>query len=96
MPSALSINSSMPYPICVRKFLPIMVQRQTISRYPMPKSAKIPTNNGANLGYQAELFEAADKLWGNMEPSDYKHFALGLIGNKFRSRHVWGRRFERI
>ena len=26
---------------------------------------------GAQLGIEAELFKAADKLRGNMEPSDY-------------------------
>ncbi len=36
-------------------------------------------NNGASLGFEADLFKAADKLRGNMEPSDYKHVALGLI-----------------
>ena len=30
-------------------------------------------------GIEADLFKAADKLRGNMEPSDYKHVALGLI-----------------
>jgi type I restriction enzyme M protein len=35
--------------------------------------------NGGNLGFEADLFKAADKLRGNMEPSDYKHVALGLI-----------------
>lgn len=35
--------------------------------------------NGGDLGFEAELFKAADKLRGNMEPSDYKHVALGLI-----------------
>ncbi len=35
--------------------------------------------NSDNLGFEAELFKAADKLRGNMEPSDYKHVALGLI-----------------
>lgn len=35
--------------------------------------------NGGNLGFEADLFRAADKLRGNMEPSDYKHVALGLI-----------------
>ena len=34
---------------------------------------------GGDLGFEAELFRAADKLRGNMEPSDYKHVALGLI-----------------
>lgn len=36
-------------------------------------------NNGSDLGIEASLFKAADKLRGNMEPSDYKHVALGLI-----------------
>jgi type I restriction enzyme M protein len=39
-----------------------------------------PVNgNGANLGFEAQLFLAADKLRKNLEPSDYKHVALGLI-----------------
>jgi type I restriction enzyme M protein len=37
------------------------------------------------LGFEAELFKAADKLRGNMEPSDYKHVALGLIFLKYIS-----------
>lgn len=41
--------------------------------------------NGANLGFEADLFKAADKLRGNMEPSDYKHVALGLIFLKYIS-----------
>jgi type I restriction enzyme M protein len=48
------------------------------------RMAREPANgkkngNGANLGFEAELFKAADELRGNMEPSDYKHVALGLI-----------------
>ena len=35
--------------------------------------------NGGALGIEADLFKTADKLRGNMEPSDYKHVALGLI-----------------
>lgn len=35
--------------------------------------------NGANIGFEAQLFQAADKLRKNLEPSDYKHVALGLI-----------------
>jgi len=41
--------------------------------------------NGGNLGFEAELFKAADKLRGNMEPGDYKHVALGLIFLKYIS-----------
>jgi type I restriction enzyme M protein len=45
------------------------------------QSAKSSKNNGngANLGFEAQLFLAADKLRKNLEPSDYKHVALGLI-----------------
>jgi type I restriction enzyme M protein len=50
-------------------------------------------NNGGKLGFEAELFKAADKLRGNMEPSDYKHVALGLIflkyiSDAFEARHA--------
>ena len=50
-------------------------------------------NSGGNLGFEAELFKAADKLRGNMEPSDYKHVALGLIflkyiSDAFEARHA--------
>jgi type I restriction enzyme M protein len=52
-----------------------------------PAAAPSPTRparangngKGGDLGFEAELFKAADKLRGNMEPSDYKHVALGLI-----------------
>ena len=47
--------------------------------------AKQANNNGANLGFEAKLWAAADKLRGNMEPSDYKHVALGLIFLKYIS-----------
>ena len=49
-------------------------------------AAKLAKNgNGANLGFEAQLFLAADKLRGNLEPSDYKHVALGLIFLKYIS-----------
>src|SRR3954468_25084167 len=49
--------------------------------------------NGANLGFEAQLFLAADKLRKNLEPSDYKHVALGLIflkhiSNSFDAKHA--------
>ena len=50
---------------------------------PTASRARTPRANGngkgGDLGFEAELFKAADKLRGNMEPSDYKHVALGLI-----------------
>ncbi|SED72188.1 type I restriction-modification system subunit M [Bradyrhizobium erythrophlei] len=44
-----------------------------------PNKTKKSNGNGGDLGFEADLFKAADKLRGNMEPSDYKHVALGLI-----------------
>ena len=41
--------------------------------------------NDANLGFEAQLFLAADKLRKNLEPSDYKHIVLGLIFLKYIS-----------
>jgi type I restriction enzyme M protein len=34
---------------------------------------------GSDLNFEAELFEAADKLRGNWEPSEYRHVVPGLI-----------------
>lgn len=45
----------------------------------------LPLSNGGDLDFKAELFRAADKLRGNMEPSDYKHVVLGLIFLKYIS-----------
>jgi type I restriction enzyme M protein len=44
-----------------------------------------PNGNGAKLDFEAQLFLAADKLRKNLEPSDYKHVALGLIFLKYIS-----------
>ena len=51
----------------------------------MAKKDAARTGNGGSLGFESELFKAADKLRGNMEPSDYKHVALGLIFLKYIS-----------
>ena len=41
--------------------------------------AKTRNSNGANPGFEAQMFLDADKLRKNLEPSGYKHVALGLI-----------------
>jgi type I restriction enzyme M protein len=51
---------------------------------------------GVDLGFEADLFKAADKLRGNMEPSDYKHVALGLIFLKHISDSFEAKRSELI
>jgi type I restriction enzyme M protein len=42
-------------------------------------------NNGANLGFEQKLWQAADKMRGHMDPAEYKHVALGLIFLKYIS-----------
>lgn len=44
-----------------------------------------PSTNGASLGYEAKLFQAADKMRSGVSPADYKHIALGLIFLKYIS-----------
>jgi len=41
--------------------------------------------NGANLGFEEKLWQAADRLRGYMDPSEYKHVVLGLVFLKYIS-----------
>lgn len=43
------------------------------------------TNNSANLGFESELWRAADALRSNMDAAEYKHVVLGLIFLKYIS-----------
>src|SRR5438046_8412666 len=40
---------------------------------------------GANLGFEADLWKAADALRSNMDAAEYKHVVLGLIFLKYIS-----------
>ncbi len=67
--------------------------RPAPSAQPAPSRSTKPNRNGGDLGFEADLFKTADKLRGNMEPSDYKHVALGLIflkhlSDSFEARHA--------
>ena len=42
-------------------------------------------NNGANLGFENQMWAAADKLRGHMDASEYKHVVLGPIFLKYIS-----------
>ncbi|MEW6028358.1 MAG: class I SAM-dependent DNA methyltransferase [Chloroflexota bacterium] len=55
---------------------------------PPKKTAKKKSkngNNGATLGIEAELWQAADKLRGHLDAADYKSVVLGLIFLKYVS-----------
>jgi type I restriction-modification system DNA methylase subunit len=49
------------------------------------KSGGKKANNGANLGFEQKLWQAADKLRGHMDAAEYKHVVLGLIFLKYIS-----------
>ncbi len=51
------------------------------------KAAKVDAkkNNGATLGFERQMWAAADALRGNMDAAEYKHVALGLIFLKYIS-----------
>jgi len=43
------------------------------------------STNSANLGFEDRLWQAAEKLRGNMDAAEYKHVVLGLIFLKYIS-----------
>ena len=49
------------------------------------KNTQQKNGNDANVGFEAQLWQAADKLRGVMDASEYKHVALGLIFLKYIS-----------
>ncbi len=51
---------------------------------PRTRSSKA-SDSSANLGFEAKLWLAADKLRSNMDAAEYKHVVLGLIFLKYIS-----------
>ncbi|HXH07934.1 MAG TPA: class I SAM-dependent DNA methyltransferase [Vicinamibacterales bacterium] len=49
------------------------------------KAAKHTKNDGATVGYEAQLWQMADALRGSMDAAEYKHVVLGLIFLKYIS-----------
>jgi len=43
------------------------------------KRAPAKSNNGASLGFEQKLWQAADNLRGHMDAGEYKHVVLRLI-----------------
>ncbi|MCB1202089.1 MAG: SAM-dependent DNA methyltransferase [Leptospiraceae bacterium] len=52
---------------------------------PAKKSKPSASNTKGDLGFEATLFKAADKLRNNMDAAEYKHVVLGLIFLKYIS-----------
>ncbi|MBN2207822.1 MAG: SAM-dependent DNA methyltransferase [Candidatus Coatesbacteria bacterium] len=58
----------------------------------MARAKRKQSNNGATLGFEEKLWQAADKLRSNMDAAEYKHVVLGLlflkyISDAFEERH---------
>jgi len=51
----------------------------------MTKAAPKKNDSSANIGFEAKLWLAADKLRNNMDAAEYKHVVLGLIFLKYIS-----------
>lgn len=51
----------------------------------MAKKKATDTKSSANIGFEAKLWLAADKLRNNMDAAEYKHVVLGLIFLKYIS-----------
>jgi type I restriction enzyme M protein len=45
----------------------------------------VPEANSASIGFEQEIWKAADILRGNMDAAEYKHVVLGLIFLKYLS-----------
>src|SRR3979411_1612550 len=60
-----------------------MAGRRTGSGKPAKTERK--NGNGTNLGFEAKLWAAADKMRNNMDAAEYKHVVLGLIFLKYIS-----------
>jgi type I restriction enzyme M protein len=49
------------------------------------KKSASSASTGANIGYEAQLWQMADALRGSMDAAEYKHVVLGLIFLKYIS-----------
>jgi len=65
----------------------------------MAKSSKakytVNKSNGANLGFEEKMWQAADKMRSNMDAAEYKHVVLGLIFLKYVS-DAFGERYKQL
>ena len=49
------------------------------------RASRKKADQAANLGFEAKLWLAADKLRNNMDAAEYKHVVLGLMFLKYIS-----------
>ncbi len=64
-------------------------QKETVK-----KITKLSAKPGKDLSFEKELWKAADKLRGNIDPSEYKYIVLGLLFLKYVSDSFYQRQCQ--
>lgn len=67
------------------KQLGLPVDTESVEQSAKKKGRTSAANTSANLGFEAQLWRAADALRGSMDAAEYKHVVLGLIFLKYIS-----------
>lgn len=60
-------------------------ETSVVAHYRTIKKSRTQKSNGANLGFEEKMWQAADKLRSNMDAAEYKHVVLGLVFLKYIS-----------
>jgi len=77
-------------------YFAVILRYETMARRKSPSSIySTKKSNGANLGFEEKLWQAADKLRSNMDAAEYKHVVLGLIFLKYVS-DAFGERHRQL
>ncbi len=63
----------------------IQIRKVAMAKKKNNKNTGNNKNGGANIGFETELWRAADALRSNMDAAEYKHVVLGLIFLKYIS-----------
>lgn len=62
-----------------------MARTKSTPKNTEPTAPSAAATSGATLGFEAKLWQAADKLRNNMDAAEYKHVVLGLVFLKYIS-----------
>ena len=72
-------------PVTKKRGRPAKAAPEAQASGPPSGSGSAAEQSGAMLGFEAKLWQAADKLRNNMDAAEYKHVVLGLIFLKYIS-----------
>lgn len=87
-------DPSKPTYLIPRSSLSSEMQERILSEQKKATESVIGKGNHSDLNFEKELWEAADKLRGNIDVSEYKNIVLGLLFLKYISDAFYKRRGE--